>query len=636
MNGRGLFDRYIDGCNSNLLSEGIEEVYDFPRKADTDDIPEEVKEELTSDADKLISALKDNTPSEYSSLNEYTDLDIVEAFLVKLKKYKRYENGLSAFEKLNPRIIVKRIADSDMEARKKDEVTGEPANEEGIFTRLFNPENIDKIRQDKRIYNPSNAEHKPRVFNDFLKSRGYGTKQYSSIFRNKNFSSNDNIKQSYVAVPSPVNIKPNGKIDGSGNFVYYKITDDNKLGDKVSGPIGRFNGSYIYAGKTFTDETTNTEYYIFRRENSGDFLYGYFRDRDAGERHLSRKDIDTLIGGDSEWQKRLGNAETKHDLMVKGENRGLLKGKAVKTRENNPQLYPFLFIDYFYVKNIDDVYVCIRVVTAQSREGYRVNKQLRHRNKSTDVIYIEGYVLETPPPDVYENPADSTDFVEKVSHYIDETIAYINANNNFNKNNKTLDPRTPDYKGFVSDTNRYWVKMDSSTNATTIMINTLQAFFTLYRHMTTDFKNQKWMTAELQPMYDRANINFKQPDKNNPFGMPKKHYMNIIQYLKDFQTYFYGANWNKIPNIEEYADKDNVFFVVRRWCVRQLKILKVLFKYDITDIKTSKYIDDFRNLGEFESKYWRLQFSDVQINTTTSQDQDIMETIRHRLLEYCD
>ena len=109
-----------------------------------------------------------------------------------------------------------------------------------------------------------------------------------------------------------------------------------------------------------------------------------------------------------------------------------------------------------------------------------------------------------------------------------------------------------------------------------------------------------------------------------------------FEYLKDFQTYFYGANWNKIPNIEEYADKDNVFFVVRRWCVRQLKILKVLFKYDITDIKTSKYIDDFRNLGEFESKYWRLQFSDVQINTTTSQDQDIMETIRRRLLEYCD
>lgn len=621
MNGRGLFDRYMDDNTLRLLSEDIEEVYDFPRKKDDTSVDEKVKVELTSNVDTVTNMVlkMNNAPDEYDDEEGYSELDSVN-LLLRGKGYRLYTDSRSAFEQLNPRIIVKRIADSDMVARKNMEDPKNAENEEGIFTRIFDPKNINKIRQDKRTgYEVSDIDDEDE-FAKFLRSRGYGTKKYSAIFKNEHPSSSDERKQSYVAVPDPVNINTNGKIEGSGNFSYYKLTDDKKLGDKVSGPVGRFNTTYISTGEEFTDKNTNTTYHIFRKEMPADYLYGYFRDRDAGEKTLSQKDIDALVSNDGNWQQRLRNAELKHSAM-----RG--------ARKANPQYYPFDYKDYFYVRNINGTYVCIRVVTSQSKEGFRKEGQLTYKVKSTDVIYVEGYVLETPPPDVYENPNDPTDFVNKVSLYIDDTIKYIRSN--IKINNKALDPRTPNYKAFVADPNKNWMKMDSFINATTIMVNTLDAFHKIYRHMTMNLEEQSWMTPEELPLYQRAEITFKKPDKNNPFGMPENHYKRIIQYLRDFQKKFYGADWRKIDGIEPYVKRTNAFFIVRQWCIRQLEILKILFKYDIENSRDGKYIDDFRNLGEFESKYWRLQLSDVQINATTSQDQDVMESIRRRLLEYC-
>jgi hypothetical protein len=367
-------------------------------------------------------------------------------------------------------------------------------------------------------------------------------------------------------------------------------------------PVGRFNGAYISTGDSFKDETTNTEFHVFRKETSADYLYGYFRDREKKEEGLSAKDVNAQIEGNDMWKQRLGNALKKHENMFSG-------------RKANPQYYPFTYKDYFFVKVISGSYVCIRVVTAESKLGYREKGQLVYKPKSTDVVYIEGYILKTPPPSTFEDETGENKSMSelKLIRYIDDTIEYISSS-------KSLDPRTPDYKGFVVDPNKYWVKMDGFINATTIMVNTLAAFKAIYKHIDMNIKNQENLPDSERPMYYKAEITLKNPER-------------LKNYLYDFQKYFYGGNWRKIEGIEQYADNPKVHVIVRRWCIRQLEVLKSLVKKD-----KPNYDDAIRtNPKQFEKNVWKLYNTDITIgDNTTSQDQTVMESIRRRLLEYCD
>lgn len=597
MNGHGLFDRYIDGCNSNLLSEDIEEVYDFPRKKDDTSVDEKVKAELTSNVDTVTNMVlkMNNTPDEYDDEEGYSELDVVRNILEYKMGYKLHTDRLSAIEQLNPRIIVKRVADSDLIPRKN---IGEPNEEniESISTKIFKPENINKLRQISKEYNISDEE-----FEDFLISKGYGTGLHSASFKSK-YTPREAKESKLVAVPEPIKIKTNGKIDGSGNFAYYELEDNNKIGKKIVGPVGRFNSSYISTGNSFVDETTNTTFHIFRKETSADYLYGYFRDREKGDEGLSEKDVETQIGGNEMWKQRLGNALQKHSIM-KGD------------RKANSQYYPFTYKDYFFVKDIDGTYVCIRVVTAQSKLGYREKGQLMYKAKSIDVVYLEGYILQTPPPSALEDETgnDKSMSEAKLIRYIDDTIAYISSN-------ESIDPRTPDYKGFVADPNKYWVKMDSFINSTTVMINTLAAFRAIFKHIDMNIEDAKNLPDSEKSMYYRAEINLKNPER-------------LKNYLYDFQKHFYGGNWRKIEGIEQYANNPKVYVIVRRWCIRQLEVIKSLVKRD-----KPNYDDAIRtNPKQFEKAIWKLYGSDISIgDNATSQGQDVMESIRRRLLEYCD
>lgn len=641
MNGRGLFDRYMDDNTLRLLSEDIEEVYDFPRKADDSDIPEDVKSQLVDEVNKITKEVKKmgyNPDEDYTDENIYNEFKEVSNILTMNYGYQLYSERLSAIEQLNPRIIVKRIADSDLNAIRN----GGTANAEGISTKLFNAANIERLRQGEdyipsgvfsnrisdtnfgvgvdpktgemtdlddydinkiKIYKDEKNDYS-KFMKDFIQQGRYGTGENTALFKSK-YTPRTGKEQKSVAVPvNSVEIGDNGKIKGSGNFTFYTLEDGNKIGEKVVSPVGRFNTAYTSANKTFKDEATNTEYYIFNKETSADYIYGYFRDRENDEDELTPKETERLIGGNEYWMGKSENARNWHEAMVQS------GGRRKDTRKLNQQYYPFTFNDYFFVKVISGTYVCIRVVTAQSKVRSEREGQYSYTPKRIDVVYLEGYVLEIPPPSTLEGDKSMSE--AKVIRYIDDTIRYISVN-------KNLDPRRPDYKGNVADPNKYWVKMDSSRNASTIMLNTLNAIQAIYRHMDIDV-NQPWVERTgLKSQYQRAEISLGKPD----------YYDRVKKYMAAFLYKFQDADWSSINGIEAYVDSPKIDAIVGRWCIRQLEILKILIEN-----KREIYSDRFkRNPRQF----WDLAPSDVRgiQQTEPSQDQAVMETIRRRLLEYC-
>ena len=617
MNGRGLFDRYMDDNLSRFLNEAVEEVYDFYRKADDTSVPANVKTELIDYVNELTRCVFEEG---------YEFIDICD----KLRKddYKLITDKLSALERLNPKIIVKRVTDSDMVARKNVDDPWLAQNEEGIFTRLFNEKNLDKFRDHDKGYEISDEQ-----FKDFLRSPGYGTGIHSAFFKNKNVKG-ENRGEYLVAVPDSFKTS-NGKIDGRGNLTYYKYMDGGKIGDKITCSIGSFNKAYVKTDSTFKDEESGVTYNLFRKITSDDFRYAYFRDRDNEENKVPEKIVDTLTskskGTQQDWYGKREIARKKHTDMI-------------GDRSPNPQIYPFTYADYFFVKNNNGIYSCVRIITAESKIRRAEKGEYHYNIQSNDIVYIEGYILETPPPSELET--EGTVFYEKVIRYIDDIIKYIsnsksiNVINNKNVNNKLLDPRTPDYKAFASDPiDKQWVKMDSQTNATTIMLNILTAFKAIDKFIginPTNPEQRKHIPDNEMDLYMRANITLP---GGNTAHRTTEHYERLITYLQDFQRFFYGGNWKKIEGIDKYENNPNLHLIIRQWGIRQLTILKILFKNDVFGKIGVNYLDNFKKLKEFEENNWKLiPTKDVYVtnNPTPEEDLAVMETIRRRLLEYCD
>ena len=473
----------------------------------------------------------------------------------------------------------------------------------GVNPETGKMEDLDKYDINKiNIYKDAKGDFS-EFLDKFIHKKGYGAGKNTALFKSK-YTPRTDKEQKPVAVPvNSVEIDNNGKIKGSGNFTYYTLEDGNKIGEKIVSPVGRFNTAYTNTNKTFKDEVTNTEYYIFNKETSADYIYGYFRDRENDEDELTPKEVERLIGGNEYWKGKIENVRNWHEAMVQGGGRR--KGQ----RKLNQQYYPFTFNDYFFVKAISGTYVCIRVVTAQSKVRSEKEGRYSYTPKRIDVVYLEGYVLETPPPSSLEDDESMSE--AKLIRYIDDTIRYISVN-------KNLDPRRPDYKGNVADPNKYWVKMDSSRNATTIMINTLTAFHTIFTVMDMSVDRQENSEKSL---YQRAVVTL---------NLSIDYINRLKKYVGAFLYKFQNADWSSINGIKDYVNSPKIDVIVGRWCIRQLEILKILIEN-----KREFYYDRFKSNPR---QFWNLAPSDVRgiQQTEPSQDQAVMETIRRRLFEYCD
>ena len=510
--------------------------------------PDPALDSVREDADQIVELLKNYRLSEIRGNVERR----AERMGYQRASYVPYAES----QELRP--IIKLVEEEDTLPNAHNSFTIEK-----IDVRVFNPKNVDKIRDPEYNFVVTNE-----IADRFLDC-GYGTDIFSAVFTNH--SQLEKEKLTSAVMVSSFAINDSGKVDGKGNISYRNIDDAGVAEHKISIlPLAKFNRLYSYTGETYHSDDDGKDYPIFRLESSAKYRFAVFCERypRIEQSPLKGKELDDVmqkIKSDDFWRAKLKDADFYHKFLSSKNDKS-----------------PLMFVRCDYVKKVDGVIRCIRVVYAESCKKIRINNgkgkwESEYVEQLNGVVLVEGLILRSLPALMVDNVIDS------YVNYIDSTIRYIRNTKNFN-------PRSTFKKMSVTvpGNNDEKIALDYDILGMALIMHTVNAFRTVWH-------NIGWMPSDVY-------INGEKID----------FHKNLSNYICVFVKEFLNCNWRNIEEIKEIEGMvgKKVSAVVKKWCIRQLYVLKAFILTGKPEADRRLFGQFMKNKKTFFETTWKLDDSD--------------------------
>lgn len=513
--------------------------------------PDSALDGVREDADKIVELLKNDRLYEIRGNVERR----AERMGYQRASYVPYAES----QELRP--IIKLVEEEDTLPNAHNSFTIEK-----IDVRVFNPKNVDKIRDPEYNFVVTNE-----IADRFLDC-GYGTDIFSAVFTNH--SQLEKEKLTSAVMVSSFAINDSGKVDGKGNISYRNIDDAGVAEHKISTlPLAKFNRLYSYTGETYHSDDDGKDYPVFKLESSAKYRFAVFCDRypKIEQSPLKGEELDDVmrkIKSDDFWRAKLRDADFYHKFLSSKNDKS-----------------PLMFVRCDYVKKVDGVIRCIRVVYAESCKKIRINNgkgkwESEYVEQFSDVVWVEGLILPSLPASMIENVIDLS------VNYIESTIRYISNTKNFNprstfKKKSVTIPGNSDEK----------IALDSDILGMALIMQTVNAFRTIRQ-------NIGWMPSEVY--IKGGKIDF---------------YDELLNYIHSFVKEFLNCNWRNIEDLKdiEWLFDKKVSAVVKKWCIRQLSVLKTFILAGKPEADRRLFGQFMKDKKAFSKTTWKLNDSDVNL-----------------------